>query len=90
MSEKEKSSICPNCQQVAPIINETIVCETCDAEFKITKKDGARVKKTGRFKSIEKRLDDIEAHFPDEPEPDTPEPEEPKAAADQDDDEDFI
>ena len=84
--EKPKAVYCPNCQGPATRTGNEITCETCDATFTITKKDGAKVKKLGPIQDHEDRLKKIEAKiFVDEPEPqeqpaggdDEPDPENP-------------
>lgn len=68
--EKPKAVQCPNCQGPAIRTGNEITCETCDATFMITKKDGAKVKKLGPIQDHEERLKKIEATiFTEEPEP---------------------
>ena len=76
--QNQKLAHCPNCNQPALRQGNEIICELCDAVFKITKTDGARVKKTGAIEEIHSRLDKVEKELfkteSDEPEP---EPENP-------------
>lgn len=79
MSDESQKVSCPNC--LAPAVKEgnEITCETCDAVFVITKKEGAKVKKVGLIDDHEKRISRLESIIPDqEPvKPDEPvEPEE--------------
>jgi uncharacterized Zn finger protein (UPF0148 family) len=71
MSEESSKAVnCPNCQGPAIRTGNEITCETCDATFVITKKQGAKVKTLG----IDQRLKNLEdAVFVEE----TPEPVEP-------------
>jgi len=86
MAKDKKQAFCPNCNR--PVIREgnEIVCESCDAVFKITKTDGARVKKTGTLEDIQNRLAKVESEiFPSDPEPEPgPEPE-PEPESDDED-----
>jgi len=70
---KRKSEIvfCPNCQQPALREGNEITCEKCDAIYRITKTDGAKVKSQGRLDFLEERIEKIEAALPGEsiPEP---------------------
>ena len=71
---------CPNCGEPAIFDARTsvIICEKEDAEFKVTKQGGAKVKKTGVLDDHEKRLaaleqkkpTDINSGFAPEPDPD--------------------
>jgi uncharacterized C2H2 Zn-finger protein len=76
MSEKtdEKLTLCPNCERRAVLNGENeIVCEKCDTVFKLTKQQGAKVRKTGVLYEIEERLKKCETKlFPEDNEPDEP------------------
>jgi len=87
MADDTKITFCPNCQQPAVRSGNEITCEKCDATFTITKKDGAKVKETGRIEKIEFDIAELRAQiFPDTA--DEPEPEsEPKPADEQEPDE---
>ena len=80
MTEETKITFCPNCSQPAVRQGDEVVCEKCDAVFKITRKE-AKVKELGRIESIEQRLSKVEALLPTDPEP------EPEPAPEDDDDE---
>ena len=68
--EKPKAVYCPNCQGPATRTGNEITCETCDAIFTITKKDGAKIKKLGSIEDHEERLKKIESQiFVEKPEP---------------------
>lgn len=57
---------CPYCSKPA-IFDERkniIICEHCDAEYKVTKRGGAKVKKTGLFDDHENRLQALEQRSP--------------------------
>jgi len=70
MPEDPKKVSCPNCTGIAIKEGNVIICETCDATFKITKTGGARVKEIGRLDDVEKRLDRLDALLPgEEPNP---------------------
>jgi len=80
MPEEKKTVLCPSCQQPAIREGNDIICENCDATFKITKTGGAKVKKLGEIEEIKNRLDLIEARFPGQ------EPEEDQDESDKDED----
>lgn len=64
-----EKAICPNCQQEAIKDGDEIVCEHCDATFKVTRTGGARVRQIGRLNSLEERVARLEMSLPtDEPE----------------------
>lgn len=66
---------CPNCSGIAIKDGDVVVCESCDATFKVTKVGGARLKEIGRLDSIEERLDRVESLLPgEEPDPANLEP----------------
>lgn len=68
--EEPKKISCPSCTGIATKEGDNIVCEACDATFKITKTGGARVKDLGRLDDHEKRLDRLETLLPgEEPDP---------------------
>lgn len=69
-----KAIICPNCQNPAILSGNEITCETCDAVFAFTKKDGAKVKEMGPIADHEQRITALEGKAPHEPEPQTSEP----------------
>ena len=61
---------CPNCSSIAIKDGDVVVCESCDATFKVTKVGGAKLKEMGRLDVIDKRLDRIESLLPGgEPDP---------------------
>jgi len=75
-----KATICPNCQQPAIRTGNEIACETCDATFVITKKQGAKVKQIGiseRIDLLEKEVFAEKSPAEPESEPIEPEPTEP-------------
>jgi len=84
--QKQKPVHCPNCNQPAIRQGDEIICELCDAVFKVTKTDGARVKKTGTLEDIQTRLEKVESEvFPSDPEPgQEPESEPESGAGDED------
>ncbi len=53
MAKESKITFCPNCQQPAVRQGNEITCESCDATYTITKKDGAKVKQMGRIEQLE-------------------------------------
>lgn len=69
MSDDQKKISCPNCSGIAVKEGKTIICESCDATFTFTRTGGAKVKEIGRLEATEKRLDRLDALFPDEPDP---------------------
>lgn len=75
MAEPEQKAItCPNCQGPAIKTGNEIACETCDATFVITKKQGAKVKQLGIAERLDRLEDEVFAE-PAEPEQAEPEPE---------------
>lgn len=65
MNEQEaKASFCPSCQGLAMKTGNEIACESCDAVFIITKKDGARVKEMGPIADHEERITALEGKAP--------------------------
>ncbi|MBW8003338.1 MAG: hypothetical protein FVQ80_15215 [Planctomycetes bacterium] len=78
--ENTKITFCPNCQQPAIRKGSEITCESCDAVFTVTKKDGPRVKEVGPIDDHEKRLQAVEEKvFGDEPD----QPENPDSTNDE-------
>ena len=66
---------CPNCSGIAIKDGDVVVCEACDATFKVTKVGGAKLLEIGRLDGIDKRLDRIESLLPgEEPDPANLEP----------------
>lgn len=55
-----KAISCPNCGKPAMRTGNDITCESCDAEFVITKKQETQVKGIGRIDDHEKRLQALE------------------------------
>lgn len=77
MSEKTKICFCPNCQSPAIRDGNEIICEECDATYKVEKVDGAKVKSTGRLQQIEERIEKLEKSIledEDQPEPENQKP----------------
>ncbi len=83
MAKENKPAYCPNCHKPAIRQGNEIICETCDATFTITKKDGAKVKQIGRIEQVEQDVAALKAKvFDQDAEP------EPESAADSDNDDD--
>ena len=59
MSETKAIS-CPNCGKPAMRTGNEITCESCDAEFVITKKQETQLKGSGKIEDHEKRLQALE------------------------------
>lgn len=60
---KVRPTKCPYCQADA-IFDEDkkiIICELCDAEYKVTKEGGAKVKKLGVLDDLQNRVSALEA-----------------------------
>ncbi len=72
--EKPKVTFCPNCSMPAIRVGNEVTCETCDATFTITQKDGAKVKQIGRIAQIEKDVAELKARLPGDDEPSGDEP----------------
>lgn len=75
--DQPKATTCPNCGQPAIRAGNEITCESCDAVFVITKKQGAKVKELGPIEDHEQRITALETyasgHNPPKKEPE-PEP----------------
>lgn len=85
---KTKTAFCPSCQQPAIRQGNEVICETCDATFTITKKEGAKVKRIGRIEQIERDVAEIRAQvFDQEPEPEPAPDSDDDEGKDSDDDE---
>jgi len=89
MPDNEKqAAFCPNCQQPAIKQGDQIICEKCDATFKITKTGAAKVEQLGRIEKIENDIAEIKSQLPgQEPEP-GPSDDEPAATSDESDEKD--
>lgn len=59
---KVRPTTCPYCGSPAIFdsIKEVIICEPCDAEYKITSQGGAKVKKIGVLDDHEDRISALE------------------------------
>ncbi|MFZ2146961.1 MAG: hypothetical protein WAV28_07055 [Sedimentisphaerales bacterium] len=77
MTEHEdfKNPLCPNCHSPATRSGNEITCESCDAVFTITKKEGAKVKQLGPIEDLQKRVKRLESLIPGDEPGDEPEPE---------------
>lgn len=60
---KVRPTNCPYCQSPAIFDEEKqiIICEKCDAEYKVTKEGGAKVKKIGVLDDLQNRVSALEA-----------------------------
>jgi len=58
--DQPKATTCPNCQQPAIRVGNNITCESCDAVFVVTKKQGAKVKELGPIEDHEQRIQALE------------------------------
>lgn len=76
MAKEPQKVSCPNCLGDAVREGNEITCETCDAVFTITKKEGAKVKQLGTMEDHEKRISKLESIIPGQ-EPDLKGPAEP-------------
>lgn len=80
---ESKKISCPNCSGIAVKDGDVIICESCDATFKVTIVGGARLKEIGRLDAIEERLDRLDSLWPgDEPDPARLEPDPAKLEPD--------
>lgn len=62
---KPKIVGCPNCGKNAIREGNTVTCESCDAQFEITTKDGAHAVAIGRFDALEARVTKLESPTPE-------------------------
>lgn len=60
---KVRPTNCPYCQSPAVFDEDKqiIICEKCDAEYKVTKEGGAKVKKIGVLDDLQNRVSALEA-----------------------------